>query len=121
MKPIVRCILAIGTTALGIAPIAAALGTKEFTRTQAAAAESLLNSRLTTVAQDALNQSCYTTATLTKGSEVRLPDSVPASSCITDGDRYGFLGEINGHVRILEVFSAKSVASRKSDLLKTSK
>ena len=121
MKPIVRIILAIGTTAMGIAPLTVDLGAKEFARASTTAAESLLNSRLTTVAQDDLNQSCYTTPTVSKGSEVRLPDSVPASSCITDGDRYGFLGVINGHLRILEVFSAKTVSRRKSDLLKTSK
>ena len=120
MKPIVRVILAIGTTALGIAPIAAALGAKEWLRTQSAAAESVVSSHLDTVTKDNLNGSCYQVNQTIKGAKVELPDRVPASSCVVDPTkRYGYIAVIEGEVRILDAFTLKQVNSRASELLKT--
>lgn len=74
--------------------------------------------QLTTVAQDDLSRKCYTVASVAKGIEISLPDYVPASSCVTDGNRFGLLAITNGRLRIVEAFTGKEVSARKSELLK---
>lgn len=87
--------------------------------------ESLRLERLTTVTQDSMAQKCYVNIgpidKISKGTIIRITDAVPASSCIRDDHRYGFIGIVKGQVTVLEAFSPKEVQSEKSNLVKGKK
>lgn len=84
--------------------------------------ESLRLERLTTVAQNVMANKCYVDKTqISKGTIITLPDAIPASSCVKDDRRFGFIGIVKGQVTVLEAFSLQEVESEKSNLVKGKK
>lgn len=81
--------------------------------------ESLRLERLTTVTQGEMAQKCYVNSRqISKGTILAIPDAVPASSCVKDDRRYGFIGIVKGQVTVLEAFSPREIESEKSNLVK---
>lgn len=121
VQPKHRVPIAAVVALLSIAPAIGFLAFKGQSQSSRNAAESLRNERLTTVTQDVLNKSCYVSSSIVKGSELTIPDSVPASSCVTDGNRYGFIAVASGRLRILETYTPTEINATKSNLLKGKK
>lgn len=121
MLPVVRCIISSAVFVASVAPIAVVWSHQEFGASRKQQAESTLDRRLDAVAKDYLAQACYTTTQVANGIVLQLPDPVPASSCVTDGSRYGFIAVLDGKPRIFQVFPAPRVKARASELLTTTK
>jgi hypothetical protein len=121
IRPAHRIPIAALAVAVSIAPAIGFFISKGQTQGTKHGDEAQRLERLTTVTQDEMARKCYVyvgKGALSKGAIVTIPDAVPASSCVKDDRRFGFIGVVKGRVTVLEAFSPQEIESEKSILVK---